>query len=346
RWGLGEASHLIDLQDIGQLRSIENAENDLWIGAMVTHAEIARHPRVREILPFFAQVAAQIADAQVREVGTIGGSIAHHDPAACWPAAVLAGQAELVTSERQITADDFFLGLFATSLRRDEILLGIRVRHGVRGAYRKHEHPASRFAMPGVALAHMPEGAIRIAVTGLGQGVVRWREAEQALAGRFSQHALQFPGRISRLALLGSTLPMPVSAALLDAAWHNEAKAVAMVNNFSHSSSAQIGGNTVPGLWMMGMNQRLMERQKSGVFGCDMNACNAYARPLTDLSAIRQPTLILAGAQDRMTPPKASRVLASAIATARLEVLAGAGHALMAEQPDQVLNHLRDFLKQ
>ncbi|NBO82298.1 MAG: hypothetical protein EBU75_05545 [Betaproteobacteria bacterium] len=190
RWGLGEASHLIDLQDIGQLRSIENAENDLWIGAMVTHAEIARHPLMREILPFFAQVAAQIADAQVREVGTIGGSIAHHDPAACWPAAVLAGQAVLVTSEREIAADDFFPALFATSLRRDEILLGIRMRHGVRGAYRKHEHPASRFAMPGVALARMPEGAIRIAVTGLGQGVVRWQEAEQALAGCFSQHAL------------------------------------------------------------------------------------------------------------------------------------------------------------
>ena len=158
--------------------------------------------------------------------------------------------------------------------------------------------------------------------------------------------ALQFPKRVSRLALLGSTLPMPVSAALLDAAWHNEPKAVAMVNSFSHSFPAQVGGNTVPGLWMMGMNQRLMERQKSGVFGCDMNACNAYARPLTDLSAIRQPTLILAGAQDRMTPPKASRALASAIATARLEVLPGAGHALMAEQPDHVLNHLRDFLQQ
>ena len=68
RWGLGEASHLIDLQDIGQLRSIENAKNDVWIGAMVTHAEIARHPLICEILPFFAQVAAQIADAQVRRV--------------------------------------------------------------------------------------------------------------------------------------------------------------------------------------------------------------------------------------------------------------------------------------
>jgi|688.fasta_scaffold216192_2 pimeloyl-ACP methyl ester carboxylesterase len=158
--------------------------------------------------------------------------------------------------------------------------------------------------------------------------------------------ALQFPKRVSRLALLGSTLPMPVSAALLDAAWHNEPKAVAMVNSFSHSFPAQVGGNTVPGLWMMGMNQRLMERQKPGVFGRDMNACNAYARPLTDLSAIRQPTLILAGAQDRMTPPKASRALAGAIATARVEVLAGAGHALMAEQPDRVLDHLRDFLKQ
>ena len=158
--------------------------------------------------------------------------------------------------------------------------------------------------------------------------------------------ALRFPKRVSRLALLGSTLPMPVSATLLDAAWHNEPKAVAMVNSFSHSFPAQVGGNTVPGLWMMGMNQRLMERQKPGVFGRDMNACNAYARPLTDLSAIRQPTLILAGAQDRMTPPKASRALAGAIATARVEVLAGAGHALMAEQPDRVLDHLRDFLKQ
>ena len=190
RWGLGEASHLIDLQDIPQLQSITNTENGLWIGAMVTHAEIARHPLIRDALPFFAQVATQIADAQIREVGTIGGSIAHHDPAACWPAAVLAGEAVLVTSERQIAADEFFFGLFATSLRRDEILLGIRVRHGIRGAYAKHEHPASRFAMPGVALVRMPEGALRIAVTGLGQGVMRWKEAEQALLERFSQHVL------------------------------------------------------------------------------------------------------------------------------------------------------------
>ncbi|MEY3632479.1 MAG: hypothetical protein RI937_677, partial [Pseudomonadota bacterium] len=72
RWGLGEASHLIDLQDIPQLQSITNTENGLWIGAMVTHAEIARHPLIRDALPFFAQVATQIADAQIREVGTIG----------------------------------------------------------------------------------------------------------------------------------------------------------------------------------------------------------------------------------------------------------------------------------
>jgi len=190
RWGLGEASHLIDLQDIAQLRSVEHRDDGLWIGAMMTHAEIARHPLILKNLPFFAQVAAQIADAQVREVGTIGGSIAHHDPAACWPAAVLASQALLVTSEREIAADDFFSGLFSTSLRRDEILLGIRVPHGVQGSYRKHEHPASRFAMPGVALVRMPGVAIRIAVTGLGQGVMRWKEAEQALLTHFSQHAL------------------------------------------------------------------------------------------------------------------------------------------------------------
>lgn len=190
RWGLGEASHLIDLQDVARLQSIERIDDGFWIGAMVTHAAIARHPQICAHLPFYAEVAAQIADPQVREAGTIGGSLVHHDPAACWPAAVLASSALLITSQRQLAADDFFQGLFATSLMRDEILLGLRVACHVRGGYRKNEHPASRFAMPGVALARLPDGVIRVAVTGLGQGVVRWPQAEQALRQRFSQHAL------------------------------------------------------------------------------------------------------------------------------------------------------------
>lgn len=157
--------------------------------------------------------------------------------------------------------------------------------------------------------------------------------------------ALRFPEKVTKLVLLGSSLPMPVSEALLNAAWHDEPKAHAMVNAFSHSPSAQLGGHAVPGLWMMGVNQRLMERQKPGVFGCDMNACNSYRRPMDDLTTIAHPTLLIAGTQDRMTPPKASRALAAAIRGSRLELLSGAGHALMAEQPDAVLHHLRDFLQ-
>lgn len=155
---------------------------------------------------------------------------------------------------------------------------------------------------------------------------------------------LRHSERISRLTLIGSSLPMPVSPALLDAAWHNEAKARAMVNAFSFSAAAQMGGNRVPGMWMMGVNQRLMARQQPGVFGPDMNACNAYARPIADLAAIQKPTLIIAGGQDRMTPAKASRAIAAAIPGAVLRVLPDAGHSLMAEQPDGVLDALREFL--
>lgn len=155
---------------------------------------------------------------------------------------------------------------------------------------------------------------------------------------------LRHADRVSRLALIGSSLPMPVSPALLDAAWHDEAKARAMVNAFSFSAAAQMGGNRVPGMWMLGVNQRLMARQRPGVFGPDMNACNAYARSIADLAAIQKPTLIIAGGQDRMTPAKASRAIAAAIPGAELRVLQAAGHSVMAEQPDGVLAALREFL--
>ena len=137
---------------------------------------------------------------------------------------------------------------------------------------------------------------------------------------------------------------MPVAEPLLDAAWHDEPKAVAMINNFSYSASGQFGRNTVPGLWLLGVNQRLMERQRPGVFGTDMAACNAYARSLDGLATIAAPVLVIAGGQDRMTPPKASKAIAAAIPGARLTVIAGSGHALMAEAPDAVLDSLIDFI--
>jgi pimeloyl-ACP methyl ester carboxylesterase len=154
----------------------------------------------------------------------------------------------------------------------------------------------------------------------------------------------RYPGRVEKLALIGSAVPMPVSEPLLDAAWHNEPKAVAMINNFSYSASGQIGRNTVPGLWLLGVNQRLMERQKPGVFGTDMAACNAYARNLESLAAVATPALVIAGSQDRMTALKSSRALAAALPKARLVVIPGSGHALMAEAPDAVLDGLKDFI--
>lgn len=156
--------------------------------------------------------------------------------------------------------------------------------------------------------------------------------------------AARFPGRVAKAALIGTSLPMPVSQALLDATRDNEPKAVAMINVFSYSASSQIGGNTVPGLWLLGMNKRLMERQKKGVFHVDMKACNAYARTPESLSAIASPLLIVAGSQDRMTSPKAAKVLLGFIPGARLVSIEGSGHALMAEQPDAVLDTLLDFI--
>lgn len=155
--------------------------------------------------------------------------------------------------------------------------------------------------------------------------------------------ALRHPGRVSRLALIGSALPMPVADVLLDAARDNEPKAVAMVNGWSYSATGQMGGNTVPGLWMLGMNKRLMERQKPGVFHSDLAACNAYVRSLESLAALDLPVLVVAGSADRMTALKASRALAGVIKGAQLHVLPGSGHALMAERPDGVLDALIGF---
>lgn len=156
--------------------------------------------------------------------------------------------------------------------------------------------------------------------------------------------ALRHPARVGRLSLIGSSLPMPVADMLLEAARTNEPKAVAMVNGWSHSQAALMGGNTVPGLWMTGVNRRLMERQKRGVFAVDLAACNAYVRDPASLADVACPTLLIAGNADRMTPLKAGKALAAAIPGARLTVLDGSGHALMAERPDGVLDALRGFI--
>ena len=155
--------------------------------------------------------------------------------------------------------------------------------------------------------------------------------------------SLSTPTRISKTVLIGTALPMPVAPMLLDAARDNPTQAATMINNWSYSPQRQLGGSAVPGLWLLGMNERLMARQGKGTFYADLSACNAYQRDIASLSALTQPVLIIAGSQDRMTSPKVTNAMLAAIPQARLVTLA-AGHALMAEQPDAVLESLIAFL--
>lgn len=194
--GMASPSALLDLQAIPGLRDIRletrpGGQTTLWIGAMATHASVSRSDAVRDFAPGMASMAGNIADAQVRNMGTLGGSLAHNDPAACWPAVVLAMGATIVTTLREIASDDYFLGLYTTALKQSELILGVRFPKVQGLRYIKFEQPASRFALVGVAVAQtgLPGKVVRVAVTGLGSGVVRWKQAEQALV-RFDVPAL------------------------------------------------------------------------------------------------------------------------------------------------------------
>jgi pimeloyl-ACP methyl ester carboxylesterase len=156
--------------------------------------------------------------------------------------------------------------------------------------------------------------------------------------------ASRHPGRIARIAMIGTAVPMPVSDALLGAAKEKEPKAISMINAWSHSPRSAIGGNTVPGMWMLGASRRLMERQKPGVLHNDLAACNAYAHGMEAAAALPCPALIISGSRDMMTHPKAAAKLAAAMKDVKSVSLDGAGHALMAEQPDAVLDALRAFI--
>jgi pimeloyl-ACP methyl ester carboxylesterase len=155
--------------------------------------------------------------------------------------------------------------------------------------------------------------------------------------------ASRYAQRVTAIALIATAVPMPVSPALLGAAKDDEPRAMNMVNVWSHSPHGHVGLCAVPGIWMYTANLRLMERQKPGVMHIDLAACNAYARGSDATAQVRCPTLVLAGAKDQMTSPKVARGLAGSIQGAKLVMLEGAGHAMMTEQPDAVLDTLRDF---
>ncbi|WP_077037908.1 xanthine dehydrogenase family protein subunit M [Pelomonas sp. KK5] len=190
--GLMAPERLVDLGGIAELREGRAlGGGELWLGAMQTHGMLARDPLLRSTIPGLAALAGHIADEQVRGMGTIGGSMANADPAACWPAGLLALGAVLHTDRREIPIDDFLTGLFGTALEPDEILCGIRVRKPRRMVYRKFEQAASRFALVGVAVAELDDGAVRVALTGTSQGAVRLPAFEQALARRLSPDSLR-----------------------------------------------------------------------------------------------------------------------------------------------------------
>jgi len=187
---LANPSSLVDLAGIAELKGIKVDGASVMIGAMTTHAEVAHSPEVRKAIPALAALADGIGDPQVRNRGTIGGSISNNDPSADYPAAVLGLDATIVTNKRKIKADDFFKGMFETALAGDEIVTSISFPKPEKAGYAKFPNPASRYAMVGVMIAKTP-GGVRVAVTGAGPGVFRQKDMEKALAGSFSADALK-----------------------------------------------------------------------------------------------------------------------------------------------------------
>ena len=188
RLGLNSASELIDLSKIPGLAGIKVDGNGIVIGAMTRHADVAASADVKRLIPGLAALAGSIGDRQVRNMGTIGGSIANADPAADYPAAVLGLGATVQTNKRAIAADDFFKGFYETALAEDELITSVRFPVPTKGAYEKFKNPASRFALVGVFVAQTA-GGVRVAVTGAAGSVFRVSAIEAALAGNWSAAA-------------------------------------------------------------------------------------------------------------------------------------------------------------
>jgi carbon-monoxide dehydrogenase medium subunit len=189
RQRLNKPSRLVSLTGIAALVGVSAAGGVLTVGGATTHAQVARD--AAGSYPALAALAAHIGDPAVRNRGTIGGSLANNDPAACYPAAVLGSGATVVTNRREIAADDFFRGMFQTALDEGEIITAVKFPIPQKANYQKFLQPASRFALTGVFVAKFP-GGVRVAVTGASQnGVFRWTAAEAALSANFAPAAVE-----------------------------------------------------------------------------------------------------------------------------------------------------------
>lgn len=188
---LAKPAALVDLGMLADLKGIEVAAGNVTIKAMTRHADVLRSPEIAKAIPALTTLAGGIGDVQVRHRGTIGGSVANNDPAADYPAGCLGLGATIVTSKREIPADDFFVALFTTALETDEIITAIRFPIPERAAYVKFNNPASRYAIVGAFVSTGPKG-IRVAITGAGDnGVFRVPSMEAALAKDFQPKALE-----------------------------------------------------------------------------------------------------------------------------------------------------------
>jgi len=188
---LAAPSDLVDIRGIADLNGVSVEGDTLTIGAATNHRDVAMNADVQKLCPALAELASNIGDPAVRNAGTIGGSLANNDPAADYPAAILALNATIVTNRREIAADDYFEGLFGTALDDGEIITAVKIKSPSKAAYVKFAQQASLFALVGVFVAD-GAGGVRVTVTGAGEdGVFRQSAMESALAASWSAGALE-----------------------------------------------------------------------------------------------------------------------------------------------------------
>jgi carbon-monoxide dehydrogenase medium subunit len=186
---LNRPTYLVDLSGIAELKGVKREGDKVTVGALTRHIEVQNSPEVKSAIPALAQMAAVIGDIQVRNRGTIGGSVANNDPAADYPSAVLGLGATVITDKRRIAADDFFQGMFTTALEPGELLTAIEFPIPEKAGYAKMRNPASRYVMAGVFVAKT-SGGVRVVVNGAGPGVFRQTDMEQALSANWSPDAV------------------------------------------------------------------------------------------------------------------------------------------------------------
>ena len=197
KFRLNHTAKLIDINGISALKGIKEEDGEIVIGAAATHADIANDKLIKSKLPFFAEGASLIGDLQVRNYGTIGGSLAHADPGGDWPALVLAADASIEVQgkdgKRRIKATEFFTDLFSTALQQNEIIIAVRVPvlpEGTKATYQKFPQPASRFAIVGCAVVRFPDGKTKIAFTGAADNAFRATSAENALGETINDESI------------------------------------------------------------------------------------------------------------------------------------------------------------